>query len=150
MKREEALKDYREEVRIAEDLVGKRYASVPLTYEQRRQTTLFIAYVFYRDIEYYKVFSLIKARGEEDVMIEEKKILEYVGIQGFDELIDEEKCFDVLDAYMQRDFADFIPPPKKPSPQMLELEEKVTKLIEQYTAEVVELRKEFAQAITSH
>lgn len=99
-----------------------------LTDEQARQTTLFIAYVTYRGTEYYKVFSLIKARGEEELRIEEGKILEYVGIQGFDQLISKGKCYDVLDARIQRDFAGFTPPEKKLSPQLLEMEKKVVEL----------------------
>lgn len=68
---------------------------------------------------------LIKEKGEEEMMIEEGNILEYAGNQGFNELINKEKALDVLDARIQRDFAGFVPPPKAPSPMLMELKKKV-------------------------
>lgn len=104
------------------------------------------SYVTYRGTEYYKVYSIIKALGEEELRIKEGKILEYFSIKGFSEVISRYKCYDALDARIQGHFANFTPPPKKPSPQLRAFEEKVSKLKEKYTTKLLSFKRRWTRS----
>lgn len=67
---------------VAKEVVRKRYSSTPISEEQVEKAASFITYVSYRGTEYYKILLLIKAKSEEEVVMEEGKILEYAGTQG--------------------------------------------------------------------
>lgn len=64
-------------------------------------------------MEYFKIFSLLKAKSEEELIVEEAQNLEFVRAEGFHEFISVEKKWELLDSRIAKEFPQFIPPTSK-------------------------------------
>lgn len=69
---------------------------------------------------------------------EAQKNLEFVGVKGFDDIVDNDKKWELLDSWIMKDFPDFTPPTKSSSSKSFEdletrCDEISTSLMETYT-----------------
>lgn len=94
---EDTLNEWRNECHQVESRVRKHYASVPLTEEHDNKVSSYLVYCSSRGAEYFKVFFLMKTMSELEIILDEAMNLEFVGLEGFNDLINDEKKWEVLD-----------------------------------------------------
>lgn len=94
----DALNKWKRECNRAEAMVREHYAGVTLLEEIIKQSTSYLVYYSYRGIEYFKIFAPMKTMREDELIVEEAKSLQFVGLEKFDELLDNKKKWVMLDS----------------------------------------------------
>lgn len=102
------MNKWRRECYLVEAIARERYADVHLK-EHIRKSPSYLVHCTYRGTEYLKVLSMMKTMSEDDIILDEEMNLEFIGLEGFDDLIDNEK-WEMLDSSIAYDFPSFTPP----------------------------------------
>lgn len=143
----DALRDYQREEFLAEGAIKERYSSVSLTKDFLRKSIAYLSYYSFHGTEYFKIFSQLKAKSDEEIIMEEVQTLSFVWAQGFDDQLDEEKNWDLLDSCVHREFPDFTPPTISVAKRFAATEGRCDKLATSLTEVSSKMEKKGAIAI---